>query len=624
MKKLGLCIVVLALALSVVGLPSSVAQADNTNHATHASSWADVSPVARYRSPADWLVDIGRFTKQQAYGPFKSKAYQVNDTERFIALDYGAATRQPRTLTAKLRLVSDHAYWWFEDGTDPDPVELQKAGDHFEKAIIPLDTKLFGDYWSPGIDGDPRIFILHQKTVGSQAVGVFSPKDECPKTVCPTSNQHEMLYYGMDYGLVNSPQHLTVIAHELQHLIQYNMDGNQQRWLNEGLSQLAEHLNGFNPRNIADINLRAFLQAPNLQLDSWPDNTSTDPSNNYAVSYIFCVYLYQRFGTALVQHIAHSHYKGLASIEEALKALNTGVTLDQVFTDWALTNYVDNPYVGDGRYYYQSLKLPTRALPHDLSAGMDQRSALNEYGSEYWQISAPGTYTLNFKADTSIKLIGDRPASGSWFWWSYNEPQGAARLERDFDLSKVASPVELQFSAWWSLSHFAFAQLLISSDGGKTWDFLKATDTQNCNQMGLTFNCFTAKSNGWQREQVDLSPYAGKKVRLRFEYLTEGVASPGFFVDDIAIPAIHFADDVESLDTDWQSQGFVRVTAALPQHWAVNVVMRDEPATLVPVTLDDNNTAQVQITVPDGGAVVVVGAMAPFVQAAANYSLALR
>jgi hypothetical protein len=620
--KLRVSVIVVSIVLSLSVSPLTNLQAGQNPSGKPPESWADVSPTARFRGPADWLVDMGRFTDEQAYGPFKSKAYKLNDTEKFIALDF-LKNSGPRTLTAKLLLVTDHAYWWFEDGIDPDPAQLKKAADVFEQAILPLDTKLFGDYWNPGIDGDPRIFILHQKALGSYAVGVFSPKDECPKVLCASSNQHEMLYYGMDYGPVNSPQHLSVIAHELQHLIQYNVDGNQQRWLNEGLSQLAEHLNGFSPRNIADANLRNFLQAPNVQVDSWPDSAADDPSINYAMSYIFCVYLYQRFGTAFIQHVAHSHYKGLASIAEALTAMKTGVTLDQVFADWTITNYVNNPYVGQGQYYYQSLKLPTRALAHDLNVGDDQRSVINEYGADYWQIAAPGTYTINFKADKSVTLFNDKPASGNWMWWSYNEPQGAARLDHDFDLSKVTGSAELTFKGWWNLADFSLVQVLASSDGGKTWDILKATDSATCHLTGNVTPCLMSKSAGWKSESVDLSDYVGKKMRLRFEYLTNGLASTGFFLDDIAIPAINYSDNVETLDTGWSAQGFLRTTAALPQYWAVNIIARDEPPTIMPIVLDDNNSAKTQITVPDGGAVIVIDAMAPFVNGAANYALNL-
>jgi immune inhibitor A len=589
-------------------------------------SWADLTPPAHYRHRGDWLVDVGWSKPEDVYGPFPSKAYQQGDSESFYALDF-EQSGPPRRLTANLLLVTEHAYWWFEEGADVDQAKLEVAAEHFEKEIYPLDGSLFGSVWNPGIDGDPRIFILHQKQIGGYAVGVFSPRDECPRRICPTSNQHEMIYLGLNYAPVGSQQELSVIAHEFQHLIQYNNDGNEERWLDEGLAQLAEHLNGFNPRYIASSNLREFLRSPNFQLNSWPLRLDIDPSVNYAVGYIWSLYLYQRFGTDFVKHLARSPYKGLASVEESLRSMNTGQTLDQVFTDWTVTNYVNSPYVDDGRYYYQSLKLPQRADPingEDLSATKTYEGQVHEYGADYLQLQKAGTYTLTFEGDQTVKLTDAQPTSGQWMWWSFNSERGDARLERTFDLTKAENP-ELTFNAWWDMGRFeSWAHVLVSSDGGKKWEVRSGTDTQEC-RVADRLPCYNGSSDGWQQETVDLSPYAGKTVKVRFDYITDqpGGAS-GMFIDDIQIPAIGYSDDVESGDGGWTRQGFVRVTSDLPQHWGVNVITRGSSPKVIPLNLDTQNSGRLKFTAPTEGAVVVIAAMAPFVETTSNYSITAR
>ncbi len=585
-------------------------------------SWADVSPVARFRSQADWLVDIGARTADQVYGPFKGKAYKEGNTENFYALDFGSNQNPPRRLRATLKLITDHAYWWFEDGTDAPADALAAAGKRFEDDIYPLDHKLFGEEWTPGIDADPHMFILHQKKIGGYAVGVFSSRDECAKAVCPGSNQHEMLYIGLDYGPVNSSQQLTVISHELQHLIQYNTDGNEERWLDEGLAQLAEHLNGFNPRYIASSNLRDYLHNPNFQLNSWPASQDIDPSINYAAGYIFSVYLFQRFGTEFIQYLARSPYKGLASVEESLKAMKTGVTLDQVFTDWTIANYVNSPYVGDGRYYYQSLKLPQRADPRDLTADQPQRDSLHEYGADYFLLSTAGDYKLSFRGEKMVRLTDARPPSGKWMWWGFNAPRGAARLERELDLSG-SSGATLTYKAWWDIdTDRDLAHVLVSKDDGKSWDVVEASGTHKCRLGG---ECYDGKSQSWSDETVDLSPYDGQKIRVRFEYLTQNlVPGQGFLIDDIHVEAINFADDVESGVGDWQAQGFIRVNQTVPQHYAVNAITRTQPPQVIPMTIDANNVGALDLKVPQEGAVIVVGGMAPFVHATSNFTITAR
>ena len=590
--------------------------------ASAALTWADASPIDRYRNPGDWLVSMGRIKPEVAYGPFIGKSYKVGDSEQFFALDIDNYI-PGRKITATLQLITDHAYWWFENGTDFSAADVQKAGQRFENDIYPLDTSLFGHEWNPGIDGDPHIFILNQKRIGGYAVGVFNRKDECATSLCPTSNQHEMIYVGLDFGPPNSPQQLTVIAHEFQHLIQFNNDGNKERWLDEGLAQLAEHLNGFDPSFIANSNLRDFLHNPNFQLDTWPEDGRTDPGVNYAVGYIFCVYLYQRFGTPFIQQLSRSHYKGLGAVDETLRALNTGVTLDQVFLDWAVTNYLNSPYVGDGRFSYQSLKLPQRAEGRDVSADSPITGTIDEYGADYLHIREGGTYTLSFKGDTTAKLGPAKQSPGRWMWWSFNEESGAARIDHAFDLTKAQNP-QLTFNAAWEMQPQAgLANVLASADNGQHWTSLKATDTRSCRSVDT--NCFNGQSHGWQHETVDLSQYQGQQVRIRFEYLTQGnPPSSSFFVDNIAIPAIGYTDNIETGDSGWERHGFMRATSDVPQHWGVSVISRDTPPRVLPITLDARNTGTARFTAPADGAVVVITAMAPFVQATPAYTVTLR
>ncbi len=613
-------VVLLALAVLSMSAQAGVAQASALAQADQVIAWSSATPTARFRGISDWLVDVGARTPDEVYGPFAGRAYKVGDTEQFYALDFGSYQDPPRKLTATLKLVTDHAYWWFENGTTTDATALEHAGKRFETDIYPLDHRIFGSEWSPGIDADPHIFLLHQKKIGGYAVGVFSPKDECAAAICHFSNQHELLYIGLDFGPVGSPQELTVIAHEFQHLIQYNVNGNQQRWLDEGLAELAEHLNGSDPYLIAGNNLRGILSNANFQLNSWPSFDSTDPAINYAVAYLFCVYMYQRLGLPFIHYLADSPYKGLASVDHALAALNTGITLDQLFGDWTIANYVNNPYVGDGRYYYQSLKLPQHASAIDISPDIQQSDSIHEYSAQYLHLSTPGHYTLTFKGDQTVPVGKARPVSGKWMWWSFNEPRGAARLEREFDLTD-AHNAKLNFNAWWDVQQqIDVAHVLVSTDGGKSWTIVNATSTQDCRLGG---SCYTEQSPGWSKETIDLSAYDGRKIQVRFEYLTQGgETGQGFFVDDIRLDAAHFKDDVEGGVNGWQAQGFVRVMQNLPQHWIVNVITQGSPTTVMPVLLDTTNSAKLSIDVPDKGMIIVVGATAPFVQGVtATYKL---
>ena len=83
---------------------------------------------------------------------------------------------------------------------------------------------------------------------------------------------------------------------------------------------------------------------------------------------------------------------------------------------------------------------------------------------------------------------------------------------------------------------------------------------------------YTGSSGGWRREQIDLSPFAGREILLRFEYVTDdAVNGAGWCIDDIAIPDAGFFDDAES-DAGWTSAGFVRAGGhSVAQEFAVRL-----------------------------------------------------
>ncbi len=144
-------------------------------------TWSDTPLVPRYRFQADWLVDVGRETAADAYGPFPTHPYAVGDAETFVPLGSSNGAAQ----TFVLATVTPHAYFWFERGQTPDPAALQRSADFFESHIWPLNTRIYGGVSSDGIDGDPRMHVVNQQIIGPGILGAFSPEDQCPRTSCP-------------------------------------------------------------------------------------------------------------------------------------------------------------------------------------------------------------------------------------------------------------------------------------------------------------------------------------------------------------------------------------------------------------------------------------------------------
>ncbi len=589
----------------------------------HPLSWDDMPVLPRHRSEADWLVDVGWKTFGEVYGPFLTHLYEVGEEEQFIPLGSFSTV----TASFALRYRSEHAYFWFERGARVNEKALEAAADYFEQHIWPMNNSIFGDEWNPGIDGDSHLHIVNQSSIDPTIMGAFSPTDQCPQFLCPDSNQREIIYINLDLAPLDTEEYLTTLAHEHQHLILHNMDGNETRWLNEGLSQLAEHFNGFDPDHIGGDNMRDFLANPDHQLNYWIFD-GWEMASNYGSAYLFLVYLYERFGLDFIRTLTHVDYEGMAAIQHALRDSGQPVTVDQVFADWILANYLDDPAVGDGRYYYQTLDLPEQIEPQRLIASQPYLDSVHQYAADYLLIREPGTYRLSFDGDDRVPVMGADPYSGDWMWWSMNYSDSATRLTGAFDLSGLTAAT-LVYQSWWNIEDdYDWFHVLVSPDMGATWEIVRG-DLAAVRGTDAPGAYYSGQSSGWMEERIDLSRYAGKPILIRFEYLTDTTATgPGIVLDDIRIPELNYVDDTESASTVWNPEGFLRIPAVTAQHWTVSLVSvpSDGSApTVTPLALDASNVGGTTCTVPaDSMLTIVIGAMAPFTVDEVNYKLSVQ
>src|SRR5205807_5870468 len=145
---------------------------------------------------------------------------------------------------------------------------------------------------------------------------------------------------------------------------------------------------------------------------------------------------------------------------------------------------------------------------------------------------------VSFQGQSDIGVISSPAHSGSGLWWSNRGDVADPTMTRSFDLSKVSSAT-LSFYTWFDTEDtLDYAYVEMSTDGGIGWDTLKGAYTSSTNPNGTNFgNGYTgessskpdADSHGWLHEQIDLTPYAGKQVMLRFEYITDdGYNAQGF------------------------------------------------------------------------------------------------
>ena len=129
------------------------------------------------------------------------------------------------------------------------------------------------------------------------------------------------------------------------------------------------------------------------------------------------------------------------------------------------------------------------------------------------------------------------------------------------------------------------------------------------------------------REEVDLTPYAGGEVLVRFAYLTdEAVTGAGFVLDDVTIPEIGYTDEAEN-DGGWQAAGFVRSDNSVPQRYLALLISMGDEITVERLQVGEDQMAD--WTVPLGSenlheAVLVLSGLAPLTTRPALYQLTIE
>lgn len=524
--------------------------------------------------------------------------YQIGDAATFklIGLDENA---QPYDTHATLRAISEHAYFFVADDAPYAQSDLDQITSDFETIVWPKVTGAFGEPWTPGVDGDPRITILHARLQG--AAGYVSGEDEYPAAAVPLSNQREMLYIDQGALAAPGPAYNALVGHELQHLIHFNGDASEDSWVNEGLSEVAWEIAGGAP------DVQAFLDRPDTQLNFWP--YLEDGGVHYAESELFFGYLLDHYGgRENASRLVAEQGNGINGVNVYLAQYNK--TFDDVFADFVVANFLD---ATSGPYSHANFNGTTSAVAEaEAATGGD---TVSQYGADYLHIPPGSGELFQFQGSSDV-TIGIPPIDGA-FWWSGRMDGMDSRLTRAIDLTSASSAI-LSFDEWYDTEPgWDYAYVAVSTDDGDTWKTLPGQHTTSDNPLGQSYgNGYTGDSNGWVREQVDLSAYAGRKVLLRFETVNDdGVNLTGFAVDNVSIPEIGLSDSADSA-RGWTVEGFQRITAPLPQKFIVQLIRADGTVSRVPVNTD--NTATVLLG--DAEAIIAISAATPNTTEAASYT----
>jgi len=118
----------------------------------------------------------------------------------------------------------------------------------------------------------------------------------------------------------------------------------------------------------------------------------------------------------------------------------------------------------------------------------------------------------------------ETPHGGTWATWLAGANSETAQVSQVISLPAATNSV-LSYWYWLDSSDFCnydygYVRLIV---GGSTI------------QLKRYNLCASTRTNGWVREQIDVSQYAGKTVTLVFRATTDYSYPSDFFVDDVSV-----------------------------------------------------------------------------------------
>ena len=542
--------------------------------------------------------------------PFAPTNYAEGRTDTFNVLDL--AINRIFTVQATLRKVTPNAYFYYEVGRTISQQQIEASAKELEEKIVPAVRRLANPDWNPGAGIDTRITILHANV--PQVGGYYSFVDQLPVEINKYSNQRPMVVINTAVLSPGTPSYYGVIAHELQHAAQSQADPYEETWIQEGAAEYVAEAAGY-PANLYP----AFIARTDVQLTSW-DEDQTAIAAHYGAAHLFMKYLAKRFGTEAVTALISSPERGVEGIDAFVKARGVSGGFDAIFGDWLVALSQD-----------ASLRngLGPLATVATLDGQLHREGDVHQYGVDYFKVTGQNAITtLTFQGTPTVAVLPVEAVNGA-FWYSNRGDSIDTTLTRAVDLSSVTTAT-LNFKLWFEIEpDYDYAYVEVSRDAGKTWDILQGKHSITTNPLDQAFGPgYSGKSSGsrparWVDESVDLTPYAGAKVLLRFEYITDnGTNYNGAAFDDFSIPEIGFRDGADS-DNGWEMHGFVRSDNKLTEHYLVRFLPDGQVGAVNAMALDANNRGTLSLPANTPG-ILIVSALAPVTTVSAHYALDLQ
>ena len=524
--------------------------------------------------------------------------------------------------TARVFQITDNIVFWLDNREQVFiSEEITDRLFRFDAQTLPMLRKTFGKEADPGIDNDPRFHVVFTPLISEAYNGYFSAEDSADPRIRKTSNGMELLF--LNTSLLNRGTNAVVntLSHEFQHMVHHRYDPNEPSFINEGLSGLAEYIA---LQDIKDSFIRSFLNDTGRSLIWWPESGTTAPF--YGSSFLFSMYLYDRFGADFIHELVKAPENGLNGLDEALRCSGIGLSADDTFQQWTAALLAQLLQTSVREWSYRSYAFPQDGIYRDiktLSCGTPELHETAQYGIRMYNSSCgvPFRITVDGNAESPVTTLNIPGGTGAW--WSGAVNNSMALLSRTFDLTDVSGPVSFEYDISYSIEDgYDYYYLLLADTQGKVTRLSPSTVT-NADPAGQNLGSgTTGRSSGTIHESVDLNQWTGEQIRLTFVYLTDTAGlDNGLLLDNFRIAAIGFEDNAEADDGGWQAEGFSRISASVPQRFSLVILHPQNDGTSIPGFTLFSGGESFSIDCPEGNCSFAVSPVNRDIRSRASFSV---
>lgn len=292
----------------------------------------------------------------------------------------------------------------------------------------------------------------------------------------------------------------------------------------------------------------------------------------------------------------------LASSYGGIAGINASISYDSIQARQTKTN--TNPFkfritnsanFGDNIRFICSIKQDGRVASRDtFNITVGKLGVLfsddAENGTSNWVRGGNG---IQWDTTSISSWLGGRSFADSRYGNSDNSTNNTFMLSQPISLNGRVSP-RIEFAAKWAMETGSdYTRLQVSTNNGSTWINLAGRFTKLVGgQPSYTDVSY------WVYEQVNLTPYIGQTVRIRFNYVTDfSVPGDGFYFDNFRV-----------VDYGSDGSGIVSTGNVIPAKFELhqNYPNPFNPATKIKFDLPENGPVSISVYDVTGKEVAVL------------------